>query len=105
MNVSGAENDLGGAFVNTGYGTYAGTGNVDSGAKEQKGTGYDAHGQVKTSFGKWHIDYDPVTGQATTGTTCDYHFPGQAMDLEAVTGELLQSFVLLLFFQRPDWRL
>lgn len=47
--LSGADVGFGDQFVNTGYGTYAGTGNVDTHAAEQSGTGYDEHGQVKTS--------------------------------------------------------
>ena len=70
-------------FVSTGYGTYSGAGNTQTGAEKQQGTGYDEHGRVKTSFGRWKIDYDPVTGAAQTGVTAQYHFPG--MDLEAVT--------------------
>jgi hypothetical protein len=52
------------AFVDTGYGTQAGGGNVPSGAASRKGTGYDERGQVKTSFGKWPVKYDPVAGTA-----------------------------------------
>ena len=42
-------------LTSTGYGTHDGQGNVDSGAREQEGTGYDAEGQVKTAFGKWPV--------------------------------------------------
>lgn len=49
-------------FVNTGYGTYLGTGNVETGAEHEKGTGYDEHGNVKTEFGHWKINHDPLTG-------------------------------------------
>lgn len=70
------------AFVNTGYGTYAGQGNVPTGAEKEKGTGYDEHGQVKTKFGTWQVGYDPVSG--TTAVTAESE-PGllDAMGAEA----------------------
>lgn len=46
----------------TGYGT-DGIGNVETGYAQQEGTGYDEDGQVITKFGKWQVEYDPVTGK------------------------------------------
>ena len=43
--------------------------------------GYDESGQVKTSFGKYPIGYDPVTGTATAMTTSGYDFPAEGAAL------------------------
>lgn len=83
---TGTDRGFGDKFVNTGYGTYNGQGNARTGAEEMKGTGYDEHGQVKTSFGKWHISYDPATGTATTGVTSIYDFPPGHLDPGDVGG-------------------
>jgi hypothetical protein len=70
----------GDAFVDTGYGTQSGAGNVPSGAPQRKGTGYDGHGQVKTSFGKWPVKYDPVTGTAVPEEDATAPFPADLAD-------------------------
>lgn len=49
--------------------------------------GYDEHHQVKTRFGRYDIDYDPLTGTATRGVTPDYHF------IEADSGAVIGSDV------------
>ncbi|KAL4458971.1 hypothetical protein ABPG75_013836 [Micractinium tetrahymenae] len=59
-----------------GYGTHDGQGNVPTDAPYQKGTGYDEHGQVATSFGKWPVAYDPVTGMAVEHVTGKYDMGG-----------------------------
>ena len=51
-----------------------------TGAEDQSGTGYDEHCNVKTSFGRWPISYDPVTGTATTNVTAGYDFPAGVRD-------------------------
>lgn len=60
---------FGDKFVNTSYGTSHGEGNVPTGAERQRGTGYDQHGNVVTSFGRWPIEFDPVTGTARVVTS------------------------------------
>ncbi|KAL4859101.1 hypothetical protein ACK3TF_000876 [Chlorella vulgaris] len=78
----------------TGYGTHDGKGNVPTGAQFEKGTGYDEHGQVATSFGKWKVAYDPVTGMAVDNdsVTAGYDFPaggdggGGLVDVSAPAG-------------------
>lgn len=49
---------------------------MPSGAQYQKGTGYDDKGQVVTSFGKWPVAYDPVTGMAVENVTAGYDMAG-----------------------------
>jgi hypothetical protein len=66
---------MGREFVDTGYQTHDGQGNVPTGAQWEKGTGYDEHGQVKTAFGKFQLAYDPVTGMAVDNVTSGYTFP------------------------------
>ncbi|KAL4431612.1 hypothetical protein ABPG77_001454 [Micractinium sp. CCAP 211/92] len=65
-----------GGFTDTGYGTHDGQGNVPTKAPFQRGTGYDEHGQVSTSFGKWPVAYDPVTGMAVAHVTGKYDMGG-----------------------------
>lgn len=51
--------------------------------------------QVKTSFGKFQVAYDPVTGMATDNVTAGYSFPaggeglggGGLVDVSAGAGE------------------
>jgi hypothetical protein len=65
-------------FVNTGYGTHWGSGNVENqDVRHEKGTGYDSRtGQVKKPGGKWPVQYDPVTGQISEDMVTDkYNFP------------------------------
>ncbi|PSC76696.1 acetylcholinesterase precursor [Micractinium conductrix] len=77
-------------FTDTGYGTHEGAGNVPTGAQWQKGTGYDEHGQVATSFGRWPVAYDPVTGMAVENVTGAYDMGGAEgvgdMSLPAAAG-------------------
>lgn len=69
-------------MTHTAYGevNYGG-GNAPTNSEKQQGTGYDSHQQVSTDFGKYPIQYDPVTGAALQ-TTTGYSFPGH--DLNAV---------------------
>lgn len=72
----GGRGDQNPNFVNTGYGTHDGSGNVRTGAEDQEGTGYDQKGQVKTAFGTWGVTVDPVTGAATLPAGAETHFEG-----------------------------
>jgi hypothetical protein len=61
MGDSVGEGGDGGGFNDSRYPAQAGTGNVDTGAREKHGTGYDEQGNVKTKLSSpmAGFHYDP----------------------------------------------